>query len=181
MFAAAQLLPGDIGRNVLGPFASPADVTKFNHEHGVDRPILTQYWDWITSFLHGDLGTSLQYDVPVSTLLGPSLVNSLQLAAVAFVLVVPLSIIGGTVAALRRSRVTDRVITVAGLTLTSIPEFVTAIVLIVIFGVVLGGSRSMPRRPPGPVFSRRSSTSCCRASRSSPCSSAISPASRGPA
>jgi peptide/nickel transport system permease protein len=137
---------------VLGPFASPADVTRFNHEHGVDRPILTQYWDWITSFLHGDLGTSLQYDVPVSTLLGPSLVNSLQLAAVAFVLVVPLSIIGGTVAALRRNRVTDRVITVAGLTLTSIPEFVTAIVLIVIFGVVLGWLPVNATAPAGAGF-----------------------------
>ncbi len=137
VFAAAQLLPGDIGRNVLGPFASPADVIKFNHEHGVDRPIWTQYWDWISHFARGDLGTSLQYNVSVGELLGPSLVNSLKLAAVAFVLVVPLSLLGGTVAALRRNRVTDRVITVTGLSLTAIPEFVTAIVLIVVFGVVL--------------------------------------------
>ena len=63
-----------------------------------------QYWDWITHFVHGDLGTSLQYQVPVSDLLGPSLVNSLKLAAVAFVLVVPLSILGGTIAGLRRGR-----------------------------------------------------------------------------
>jgi peptide/nickel transport system permease protein len=137
VFAAAQLLPGDIGRNVLGPLASPTDVARFNHEHGVDRPVLTQYWSWISHFARGDLGTSLQYNVSVGSLLWPSLVNSLRLAAVAFVLVVPLSLLGGTVAALRRNRVTDRVITVTGLSLTSIPEFVTAIVLIVIFGVVL--------------------------------------------
>jgi peptide/nickel transport system permease protein len=73
----------------------------------------------------------------VAGLLGPSLVNSLKLAALAFVLVVPISLLGGIAAALRRNRLTDRVITVAGLSLTSIPEFVTAIVLIVIFGVVL--------------------------------------------
>jgi len=138
VFAASQLLPGDVGRNVLGPFASPEDVAKFNHEHGVDRPVWTQYWDWISHFVRGDLGTSLQHNVPVGELLGPSLVNSLKLAAVAFVLVVPLSLLGGTVAALRRNRVTDRVITVTGLSLTAIPEFVTAIVLIVVFGVVLG-------------------------------------------
>jgi peptide/nickel transport system permease protein len=137
VFAAAQLLPGDIGRNVLGPFASPADVTKFNHEHGVDRPIVSQYWTWVSHFVQGNLGTSLQYNVSVGSLLGPSLVNSLKLAALAFVLVVPISLLGGTVAALRRNRITDRVITVTGLSLTSIPEFVTAIVLIVIFGVVL--------------------------------------------
>jgi peptide/nickel transport system permease protein len=137
VFAAAQLLPGDVGRNVLGPLASPESVAQFNHEHGVDRPVWTQYWDWISHFARGDLGTSLQYNVSVGGLLGHSLVNSLKLAALAFVLVVPLSVLGGTVAALRRNRVTDRVITVTGLSLTSIPEFVTAIVLIVVFGVEL--------------------------------------------
>jgi len=149
VFAAAQLLPGDIGRNVLGPFASPADVTKFNHEHGVDRPVYEQYWTWISHFVRGDLGMSLQYDVSVGGLLGPSLVNSLKLAAVAFVLVVPLSILGGTIAALRRNRVTDRVITITGLSLTSIPEFVTAIVLIVIFGLVLKWLPVSATAPPG--------------------------------
>jgi peptide/nickel transport system permease protein len=149
VFAAAQLLPGDIGRNVLGPFASPADVIKFNHEHGVDRPIVSQYWTWVSHFVRGNLGTSLQYNVPVADLLGPSLVNSLKLAALAFVLVVPLSILGGTVAALRRNKLTDRVITIAGLSLTSIPEFVTAIVLIVIFGVVLKWLPVSATAPPG--------------------------------
>ena len=109
VFAAAQLLPGDIGRNVLGNLASEADVERFNKMVGVDRPIWEQYWDWISDFVRGDLGTSLQYNVPVVDLLGPSLVNSLQLAAVAFVLVVPLSLLGGTIAALRRNRLSDRV------------------------------------------------------------------------
>jgi peptide/nickel transport system permease protein len=138
VFAAAQLLPGNIGRNVLGPFASQADVDQFNHEHGVDRPVVTQYADWISSFLHGDLGTSLQYDVPVWSLLKDSLVNSLKLAAEAFVLVVPLAILGGVFAALRRDRLSDRAITVTGLSVTAVPEPVSAIFLIVIFGVLLG-------------------------------------------
>ncbi len=137
VFAAAQLLPGNIGRNVLGPFASEHDVELYNRAHGLDKPVPEQYWDWISRLARGDLGTSLQYDVPVAGLLGPALVNSLKLAALAFLLVVPLSIVGGTVAALRRGRLTDRVITIAGLSLTSIPEFVTAIVLIVVFGVAL--------------------------------------------
>lgn len=152
MFGAAQLLPGDIGRNVLGPFASPADVAKYNREHGTDRPIATQYWDWISDFARGDLGTSLQYDVSVAELLGPSLVNSLQLAALAFVLVVPISLLGGVVAALRRNRPTDRVISIVGLSLTSIPEFVTAIVLIVVFGVTLGWLPVNATAPPGAGF-----------------------------
>jgi len=137
VFALSQILPGNLGRKILGPFASIHDVAVFNHEHGVDRPLLTQYWTWISNFVHGDLGTSLQYNVPVSSLLGPALVNSMKLAAVAFVLLVPISIFGGVLAALRRGRFTDRAITIVGLSLTSIPEFVTAIVLIVVFGIVL--------------------------------------------
>jgi len=137
VFAAAQVLPGDVGRNVLGPFASPADVDSFNKAAGLDRPLVVQYWHWFTSFLHGDLGESLQYKLPVADLLGPALVNSLKLAAVAFVLVVPLSIFGGTLSGLRRGRFADRAITITGLSLTAIPEFVTAIVLILIFGVTL--------------------------------------------
>ena len=95
VFAAAQLLPGDIGRQVLGPFADEQSVKMLDHQLGVDRPVYTQYISWIGHLLHGNLGSSLQYKVPVWSLLGPSLVNSLELAAVAVVLVVPLSLLGG--------------------------------------------------------------------------------------
>src|SRR5438105_8264012 len=108
VFAATQLLPGDIGRNVLGPFATQQSVDLFNHQVGADRPLLTQYGNWVWHFIHGDMGKSLQYQVSVWSLLGPSLVNSLKLAAEAFVLVVPLSILGGVAAALRRGRFADR-------------------------------------------------------------------------
>jgi len=137
VFAASQLLPGDIGRNVLGPFASISDVKLLDHQLGVDQPIYVQYLQWISKLLRGDLGKSLEYQVPVASLLGPSLVNSLKLAAVAFALVVPLSIVGGVYAALRRGRLPDRVITLTGLSLTAVPEFISAIVLILIFGVWL--------------------------------------------
>jgi peptide/nickel transport system permease protein len=137
VFAASQLLPGDIGRNVLGPFASPNDVKLLDHQLGVDRPVYVQYLDWVWKFIHGNLGMSLEYQVPVSSLLGPSLVNSLKLAAVAFVLVVPLSIVGGVLAALSRGRMPDRVITLTGLSLTAVPEFISAILLILVFGVLL--------------------------------------------
>jgi peptide/nickel transport system permease protein len=137
IFGASQLLPGDIGRNVLGPFASVNDVKQLDHQLGVDQPIYLQYLNWVAKLLQGNLGTSLEYQVPVASLLGPSLINSLKLAAVAFALVVPLSIVGGVFAALRRGRLPDRVITLTGLSLTAVPEFISAIVLILIFGVLL--------------------------------------------
>jgi peptide/nickel transport system permease protein len=138
VFAIAHLLPGDVGRAVLGPFADQQSVDILNHKLGVDRPITTQYLDWISGFVRGDMGNSLQYQVPVWDLLQPALINSLKLAAVAFVLVVPAGILGGVVAALRHGRAADRIITVGGLSLTAIPEFVSAIALIIVFGVLLG-------------------------------------------
>jgi len=149
VFAATQLLPGDIGRNVLGPFATQQSVDLFNHQVGADRPLLTQYGNWVWHFIHGDMGKSLQYQVSVWSLLGPSLVNSLKLAAEAFVLVVPLSILGGVAAALRRGRLADRAITLTSLSLTATPEFVSAIFLIVAFGVFLAWLPVNAQWPPG--------------------------------
>ena len=137
VFAAAQLLPGNVGRNVLGGFASPQSVAQLNHQLGVDRPVYDQYGSWISKFVRGNLGMSLEYRVPVWSLLQTSLLNSLKLAAVAFALVVPLSIFGGVLAALKRGRIVDRVITLTGLSLTAVPEFVSAILLILVLGLAL--------------------------------------------
>jgi peptide/nickel transport system permease protein len=87
--------------------------------------------------VHGNLGTSYQFRAPVSSFLFPALGRSLKLAAVAFVIVVPLSIVGGVVAALNRGRATDRIISVAGLSLSTVPEFVSGVVLIVVFAIGL--------------------------------------------
>lgn len=152
VFAAAQLLPGNIGRNILGPFASPGSVAELNHKLGVDRPVYVQYASWIDKLLHGNLGVSLEYQVPVWSLLSTSLLNSLKLAAVAFVLVVPLSILGGVVAALRRGRIADRLIVLTSLSLTAIPEFVSAIVLILVFGLALKLLPVTAAAPPGAGF-----------------------------
>jgi peptide/nickel transport system permease protein len=137
VFFASQVLPGDVGRRILGPFADQRAVDALNHQLGTDRPLLTQYWDWVSHFFRGDLGTSLSYHVPVSDLIGSALVHSLKLAALAFLLVVPLAVLGGVVAALKRDRTTDRIITLGGLSLTVVPEFVTGIMLILIFGLWL--------------------------------------------
>jgi peptide/nickel transport system permease protein len=135
VFMGAQLLPGNVARRILGPFADQAAVDNLNHELGTDRPILRQYWSWISGLVQGDLGDSLAYHVPVSQLVGDALVHSLKLAAFAFVMVVPLAILGGVIAALRRDTVVDRIITLGGLSLTVVPEFVTGIMLVLIFGL----------------------------------------------
>jgi len=137
VFVGTNLLPGDVARRKLGNTASQASVDQLNHQLGTDKPILVQYWNWISGLFHGDLGTSLSYRLPVSELIGPALTHSLKLAAFAFVMVVPLAILGGIVAALKRDKLTDRVITIGGLSLTVVPEFVTGIMLILVFGLWL--------------------------------------------
>jgi peptide/nickel transport system permease protein len=149
IFFAGSVLPGNPGRAILGPFASQHAVDALNQTLGVNRPLIAQYWSWATGILHGDLGTSYQYRAPVSTFLFPALGRSLKLAALAFVILVPLSILGGVLAALYRGRFVDRSISVTGLSLTSIPEFVSGIVLIVIFAIGLKWFPVTATAPPG--------------------------------
>lgn len=137
VFVAAQILPGDVGRRILGRDASPEAVAALNEELGTDRPILVQYWDWISGFARGDLGESYNLRVPVSDLVVDALGNSFKLALVAFVIVVPLGVAGGVFAALREGRAADRFITITGLSATVVPEFVSSIILILIFGLWL--------------------------------------------
>ncbi|SDV49391.1 ABC transporter permease [Chitinasiproducens palmae] len=141
MFLGGQLLPGDIGRAMLGPFADAQAVAALNHRLGVDQPLITQFLRWAGGLLRGDLGRSYSYDAPVASLLWPALCNSLKLAGLAFAIVVPLGIAGGVVASLYPRRWPDRLITVFGLAFAVVPEFVSAIVLILVFAI---GLRVLP-------------------------------------
>lgn len=149
VFVGTQLLPGDVGRRILGPFATQEAVDALNVRLGTDRPVLVQYWDWISSAVTGDLGFSISFSRPVSEMLGGALVNSAKLAALAFLILVPLSILGGIFAALRRDTLTDRIISVGGLSATVIPEFVSGILLIVVFAVFLGWLPGTATAPTG--------------------------------
>jgi peptide/nickel transport system permease protein len=138
VFAVSTILPGNVGRSVLGPFATQESVDALNEQLGTNRPLVTQYLDWAGGVLQGDLGMSLQRQVPARDLIGPALVNSLKLALLAFVLCIPLSILGGVIAALRYGKATDKSITIAGISLASMPDYVSGIILILVFGIWLG-------------------------------------------
>lgn len=152
IFVGTQLLPGDVARRVLGPFATQEAVDALNARLGTDRPLLVQYWSWLSGAVQGDLGFSISFTRPVTELLGRALANSFKLAVVAFVIVVPLSIIGGVVAALKRDTFVDRFITVGGLSATVIPEFVSGIVVILVFSIWLGWLPVTAAAPAGASF-----------------------------
>lgn len=137
VFFAGQVLPGDPGRAILGNLAAQNSVHLLDHQLGIDRPLVVRYGSWIGGLLHGDMGRSYTYQSPVGPFIWSALFNSLKLAALAFVIVVPVSILGGVVAALFDGRPLDKVISLTGLSLATVPEFVSGIVLIVIFGIEL--------------------------------------------
>jgi peptide/nickel transport system permease protein len=139
VFAAAQLLPGDLGRSVLGRDASAEAVAEYNHAHGTDRSPVVQYLDWASGLPRADFGKSLvPPEEPVWDVIRPALLNSLKLAVYAFLLVVPFGILGGILSGLRVGKATDRGITVVGLSLAVVPEFVTGLVLILVFSIWAG-------------------------------------------
>jgi peptide/nickel transport system permease protein len=137
VFVSVQVLPSDPARSILGNQAAPSAIQALDHQLGVDRPLLTQYLSWLGGLLHGNLGNSYEYQSAVEPFIRAALINSVKLAVLAFVIVVPLGIFGGVIAALRVGRGTDRAISVTGLSLSTVPEFVSGIVLLVVFGVEL--------------------------------------------
>ncbi len=137
IFFMTHILPGNAAERILGPFAERVNVIALEKELGLDRPIYVQYWRWLSEALQGQLGDSVQYQSPVSEILLPAIGYSFRLATMAFLIVVPLSIFGGIIAAINRGKLVDRVITVGGLSAAVIPEFVWAVLLVFVVGVKL--------------------------------------------
>jgi peptide/nickel transport system permease protein len=149
VFAATQVLPGDVARAILGPTADARSVAVLHTQLGLDRSLPSQYWGWISGFVHGDFGTSYTLRSPIRPMVFEALGNSLKLAALALVIVVPLSILGGVVAAMNVGRWPDRLISTTGLSVMVLPEFVTGIVVLVLFGVVWRVLPVSATAPPG--------------------------------
>ncbi len=152
VFFGAQVLPGDVARRVLGPFATQSAVDALNKQLGTDKPIITQYFNWIGNLLHGNMGTSVATRTSVSSIVWPAMLHSLKLAVLAFIIVVPLGILGGVLAALNEGRFRDRLISIGGLSATTVPEFVWAVALILLFALLIPILPSTATPPPGSGF-----------------------------
>jgi len=137
VFFVGQVLPGDPGRSILGPLAAQSAVKALDHQLGVDKSVLSQYLTWVGHILRGNLGRSYQFQAPIAPLLFAALGRSLKLAVLAFLIVVPLAIAAGVVAALNAGKPLDRAISVIGLSATTVPEFVSGVILILILGIGL--------------------------------------------
>ena len=148
VFVIANVLPNDVGRTILGPFAPQESVDALNERLGTNRPILVRYVDSIVGVFTLDFGESFVNDSPVLPQLLAAMVNSAKLAGLALLITVPLAITAGLYAARRRDRKSDRAIVLLGVTSSSIPEFVTATVLVVVVGVQLDLLPVLATAPP---------------------------------
>ena len=137
VFAISNVLPQDVARAILGPFAPAESVAQLNKQLGTDQPLIVQYWRLLKGIVTFDFGTSYQSGQQVTELIGQTLSNSAKLAILALLLTVPLGVVGGIAAALRKGRLADRVIVTLGLAGSAIPEFVTSTFLIFVLGLKL--------------------------------------------
>jgi peptide/nickel transport system permease protein len=149
VFAIVNVLPGNIGRKILGPFAPQSEVDAFNTRLGTDKPLLEQYITSIKNIVTLDFGESYASGAAVTDVIFPALFRSGKLALLAFLITIPISIAAGIIAARRQDKATDRVIVNVGLASSSIPEFVTAAVLLSIFCVHWKIGKVFANPPPG--------------------------------
>ena len=137
VFIISNVLPNNVGRTILGPFAPQESVDALNARLGTDRPILVQYADAMFGVVRLDFGKSYVSGQPVMPQLAAAIGRSAKLAGLALLITIPLAIAAGLFAARRRDRPVDRAIVLLGVTSSSIPEFVTGTILVVVVGVQL--------------------------------------------
>jgi peptide/nickel transport system permease protein len=155
IFVAVQVLPGNAASAVLGRNASPQAVRILEHQMHLDQPLATRYLHWLGGFVHGNLGDSSvalaqgATHAPIWHLVSGPLKNSLILATITALLMIPLSLGLGVVAAVRAGKPTDHVISLTSLAGISMPEFVIASLLVALFFVALRWLPPVAIIPPG--------------------------------
>ncbi|HET7432914.1 MAG TPA: ABC transporter permease [Nocardioides sp.] len=132
VFVSTQLL-GDPARAILGRDATPDRLAALHKQLHLDSSKVGQYFQWLGGLFKGDLGTSLASSQPVSSVLGSRIANSAVLVILAAVISVPISIAIGSYAALRREKPFDTVTSNVMLVLAALPEFVVAVLLVIVF------------------------------------------------
>jgi peptide/nickel transport system permease protein len=150
VFAATQALPADPARAILGREATPERLAALRAELGLDRPTVEQYLDWLGGVVTLDFGSSLAAREPVVDMLSTPLRNSIILLLLAAGIGIPLSVVLGALAALRRDGWFDKTLLGVVLLLTAVPEFVIGLLLVILLGTtVLTVLPAVALIPPG--------------------------------
>jgi peptide/nickel transport system permease protein len=162
VFSLMEFTPGNVASKTLGPYATQAQKDILYEKLQLGDPLFVRYGRWLGVLAgvipdplqdpelgldfedprgdqyFGNFGYSSKYKLPVNDVLWPRLGNTLILAGIAFGIIVPLSLVFGVLSGMREGSLLDRSLSYTGITLTSIPEFASAVFLIAIFVLSLG-------------------------------------------
>ncbi|MXY14289.1 MAG: ABC transporter permease [Proteobacteria bacterium] len=144
IFLGTSVLPGDVASIILGQMATPESLAALRSTLGLDQPAYVRYFLWLGDLFSGDLGISKAGagsgtgGTPISEMIAPRLINTVQLAGAVALIAVPLSLGLGLVAATYPGTRLDRSITLSTLGLVSVPEFLVATALVLVVAVYLG-------------------------------------------
>ena len=135
VFSLLYLTPGDPAAVIAGDLATDADIARIHHQLGLDDPAYIRFFSWLWGVLHGDLGISIFTNLPVTQLIGqrlePTLALTLTTLLVTLIFAIPL----GVIAAWKVGTWIDRAVMVLAVLGFSLPSFVLAYVLILVFSV----------------------------------------------
>ncbi|MEM3278480.1 MAG: ABC transporter permease [Fervidicoccaceae archaeon] len=137
IFFMIHLLPGDPAQILAGPEATLQDIQNMRIRLGLDKPLPVQYFMFMERLLTWNLGNSLVSGFPISSLILPRFINTLKLAVLATIISLSIGILLGIIAALRRNTAIDRIVMIFALLGVSMPVFLLAVLLIVIFSIKL--------------------------------------------
>ncbi|SFV04297.1 peptide/nickel transport system permease protein [Methylobacterium sp. 174MFSha1.1] len=138
VFSLLSLAPGDPAALIAGDQASPADIERIRASLGLDRPFLVRFGEWAWRILHGDLGTSIFTNLPVTTMIGQRVQPTVSLMLVTLVFAVLVAVPLGVVAAWKAGRLVDRLVMGAAVLGFSVPVFVVGYLLAYVFALELG-------------------------------------------
>lgn len=137
VFLGTEILPGDVAEAILGQTATPETVAALRQRLGLDAPAHVRYGSWMAGLLAGDMGTSLANGIAVDRVIGLRLWNTVNLALYATAVALPLSLLLGVLCAAWPERGFDRATNSTTVFFISIPDFVIALVLIIVLAVEL--------------------------------------------
>ena len=138
VFFITSLSPINQAYSVLGENATPEQVQQYTEEHGLDDPIVVQYFRYLGDLCHGDLGVYGATKVSVAEKIGQALPITLELTFAGLVIALILSVVLGVISALYRDRWPDQVIRIFSIVCLAMPSFWLAVLLILLFSSTLG-------------------------------------------
>ncbi|MCP4950836.1 MAG: ABC transporter permease, partial [Proteobacteria bacterium] len=142
IFIGTNLLPGDVAQIILGQMATPESTAALREKLGLDKHPIEQYLVWLSNVAMGDLGISKAglgagLGTPIVEMLGPRIDNTAMLTVLVGVIAIPISVALGLLAAMHPGTKLDRTVTFSTLNIISIPDFLIATILVLVFAVSL--------------------------------------------